>query len=67
MRILDYETNKTLNDVALFLNQDEAEELIAYLRQLTHRPEIHHVHLSDVKGIRIERELTVALEVAHAA
>ena len=61
MRILDYETNRVLNDVALYLSQEEADELLAYLLKLSHTPELHHVHLSNVAGVRIERELTVAI------
>lgn len=71
MKILDYETNKSLNDVAIVLSRDEAEELIAYLQRLTATPEVDRVFLSDIEGGRLEREISVALETrpltAHVA
>jgi len=61
MRIMDYETNRSLNDVAVYLTRDEADELCAYLLRLRARPDVQRVHLSEVVGDRLEREITVAL------
>lgn len=69
MKILDYESNKTLTDVAIYLTHDEACELAAFLNRLVDRPQIHKVHLSEIVSDRLERELTVAIDpmVARAA
>lgn len=69
MKILDYATNKTLNDVAIYLTQDEAAELAAFLNRLVHRPEIHTIYLSEFSKHFIEKELTVAIDpgLARAA
>ena len=69
MRIMDYETNKSLNDVAVYLTKDEAAELVDYLQRLVAVPEIHTVHLSEIHRDRLERELTVAIdpELARSA
>ncbi|MBI1755533.1 MAG: hypothetical protein HY248_03040 [Fimbriimonas ginsengisoli] len=64
MRILDYATNRTLNDVAVTLTQEEAAELMAYLKRLVDKPQIHKVYLSEVTGFRLEQELTVAIDTA---
>jgi len=66
MRITDYETNRNLNDVGLFLTSDEAAELAAYLQRLSSRPDIRHVHLSEVRGAHLEREITVVLSEPYA-
>jgi hypothetical protein len=62
MRILDYKTQKTMNDVGIFLSKEEAEELLAYLQRLVQSPAVQRVHLSEIVGSRLERELTVALD-----
>jgi hypothetical protein len=62
MRIFDYETNRDLNDVELHLTPQEVEDLIAYLATLKKRPELQKVHLSEVVGSRLEREITVLLD-----
>ena len=67
MRITDYETNRNLNDVGLFLTFDEAAELAAYLQRLSSRPDIRRVHLSEVSGAHLEREITVVLSEPYAA
>jgi hypothetical protein len=61
MRIMDYETNRNLNDVAVFLTLDEAEELLSYLRRLNDAPAIQRIHLSEFSNDRLEREITVSL------
>lgn len=62
MRITDYETSKTLNDVSLTLTVEEAEELAGYLERLLSQPELERAHLSEVCGNHLERELTVQLQ-----
>jgi hypothetical protein len=62
MRIFDYETNKAINDVGIFLDREEAQELLAYLHMLVARPELHKAHLSDIEGNRLEREITVYVD-----
>ena len=64
MKIIDYETNKTLNDVALTLSAEEALTLIAYLQRLVDVPQIQKIYLSDIVRNQLQRELTVALEAA---
>ncbi|MFN8218821.1 MAG: hypothetical protein U0S12_01645 [Fimbriimonadales bacterium] len=61
MRITDYETRKSLNDVSLTLTRDEAEELAVYLERLLSNPEVERAHLSEVANSRLERELTVQI------
>jgi hypothetical protein len=62
MRIMDYETNRSLNDIGVFLTLDEADELCAYLQVLRKRPEVQRVHLSEILGSHLEREITVGID-----
>lgn len=66
MRIMDYETNRTLNDVGVFLTFEEATELAAYLQRLSDKPDIRRVFLSEIIGDRLEREITVSLTESYA-
>lgn len=66
MKIVDYETSKTLNDVGIVLSHDEAEDLIVYLRKLTQR-NVDRVYLSDIEAGRLEREITLALDCEPCA
>jgi hypothetical protein len=66
MRIVDYQGNRTMNDVGIFLSIEEAEDLIAYLRKLVEEPSVQRVHLSEINGSRLEKELTIALDAVHA-
>lgn len=59
MKIVDYETNKQLTDVAITLSREEAEDLILYLRRLTSEPQVDRVFLTNLDGGLIERELTL--------
>ncbi len=61
MRITDYETQRTLNDVGITLTAEEADELCAYLTRLRDCPDVRRVHLSEIVGNRLERELTLAV------
>jgi len=63
---MDYETNRTLNDVGVFLTLDEAEEMLAYLRRLKEVPGVQHVTLSELANCTLAREITLAIaEPAH--
>ncbi len=62
MRIVDYETTRTLSDVGIILTPSEAEDLAAYLVALAQRPDVTHVHLSEIEDDHIEREITVVCE-----
>jgi hypothetical protein len=64
MRIYDYETNRMLNDVALYLSAEEIEDLRAFLGRLAGSSDVQKVYLSEVAGHWIERELTVARSAA---
>ena len=61
MRIMDYETNRSLNDVGVFITLEEAEELLAYLQRLNAKPEVQRVHLSQFTSRTLEREITFSL------
>ena len=59
---MDYETNRSLNDIGVFLTHDEAAELCEYLQVLQKRPGVQRVHLSEVLGNHLEREITVGID-----
>lgn len=62
MRITDFESGRSLNDVCLTLTREEAEELSQYLNRLvSDRRDLRHVHLTEIQGATVERELAVAL------
>ena len=61
MRITDFETGRSLSDVCLTLTQEEAEELSGYLARLTARDDLGHVHLMELQGATVRRELAVSL------
>lgn len=62
MRITDFETGRSLNDVSLTLTREEAEELCGYLRRLADgQPDLRYVHLTELQGTNVHRELAVAL------
>ncbi|MBS1720975.1 MAG: hypothetical protein JST35_11060 [Armatimonadetes bacterium] len=62
MKIVDYANNQTLSDVEIVLTAQEAEDLLAYLQQLTRRPGLDRVYLSDLSGGLLQRELVVSLD-----
>jgi len=62
MRIVDYENNRNLNDVGIFLNVEEVAELCAYLQRLAQIPDLQHIHLSEISGPSLEREITVSID-----
>ena len=61
MQIRDYESGKHLTDVDIVLSREEAEELTAYLSRLLASPDVRMVHLSEINGLMLERELTFSL------
>ncbi len=61
MQITDYESGRNLRDVNIVLSRDEAEELQAYLSRMLKNEAIHRIHVSEVQGTHLERELTVSL------
>ena len=62
MRIFNREKNLVLNQIDIFLNEDEIHYLTNMLNELIKKPKIHHVHVNDEK---FERELTVSLYTDH--
>jgi hypothetical protein len=58
MRILDDESNQKLDNVSIFLTQEEAKQLEGYLRKLLENPKLHHSHLSSSD---YKKEITVCL------
>jgi hypothetical protein len=67
MQIHDYESGRELRDVNIRLSRDEAEELHAYLGRLLTRPELHHATISEVRGGRLETELSLTVLPTEAA
>lgn len=61
MEIRDYETGKNLTDVEVVLTQDEAEELYSYLSRMLSYPDLTHVHLSQIQGCLLQKELSISL------
>ena len=62
MRIMDYETNRSLNDIGVYLTIDEADELCAYLQTMKKRSDVTRVHLSEIVGNQLQKEITVTLD-----
>ena len=66
MEIRDYESGRSLSDVALVLTPEEVAELQAYLARLMADPELRHVHLSEVSGLVFGKELSISLDAETA-
>lgn len=64
MRITDYESQRSLSDVGITLTPEEVDELCATLNRLKGCPDIRQIHLSEIVGNRLERELTFALRAS---
>jgi hypothetical protein len=67
MRITDYEKNRNLRDISITLTREEAEDLAAYLNQLLKEPEVNRAWLSEIKGVKLEKEITIAVDGSHIA
>jgi hypothetical protein len=61
MIITDYERATHLKDVAISLTREEAQDLALYLGALLNRPSLGSVHLVEVDGTRIEKDLRIFL------
>ncbi len=61
MLITDYETGREVRDLCVALTPNEAEELMVYLERLLAAPEISRIYLSEIRGCRFEREVTLRL------
>ena len=64
MRIIDYEKANNLRDVAISLTREEAEDLAVYLGAMLKRPQLHAIHLSEVAGGKIDKEIRFDLAEA---
>jgi hypothetical protein len=58
LRILDDELSKKLDNVTIFLTEEEAIQLRGYLNQLLENPKHHHAHLSSAD---YQKEITIAI------
>ncbi|MDR3688386.1 MAG: hypothetical protein P4L46_03330 [Fimbriimonas sp.] len=59
---MDYETNRSFNDVGVYWTVDATGELCACLRTVERRPEVARVHLTDLVGNDHDRDTTVSLD-----
>jgi hypothetical protein len=58
MRILDYESDKSLNNICIYLTPSEAKEMADSLQGLAAGEIEHHVHIADSS---LDHEVTVAV------
>jgi helix-turn-helix protein len=58
MRILDRDSNKTINNVILYLSEDEASVLQSSLQNLLEKPENNHTHINNPD---FTKEITVCI------
>lgn len=61
MQIRDYESGRQLRDVSIMLSAEEVLELQSYLGRLIANPEIRHVHLSEIDGCLVDKEISFAI------
>jgi len=62
MQITDFESGKQLTDVDIVLSRDEAEDMLAYITHLLHRPNVAFAHLSEVDKLTLKREITLSVK-----
>ena len=62
MRITDYEKGTSLRDICISLTLDEADELRIYLNKLVKDPKLTRAYLSEVRGSRLDKEITIAVD-----
>lgn len=62
MRITDYESARVLNDVAIELTRDEAEELSIYLSRILALRDPKTAFLTETDGRGIARELSITID-----
>ena len=60
--MMDFETNRSSNDVGVFLTLDEIDECCSYLQVMKTRRDVYRIHLSEVLGSHLEREITVGFD-----
>lgn len=58
MRILDDDSDKKLDNVSIFLTQEEAIQLRGYLNHLLDNPKLQHSHLSSSD---YKKEITICV------
>ena len=67
MQITDFESGKQLRDVDIVLTREEAEDMLAYLTHLLHRPNVPFAHLSEVEKWSLKREITLSVKKGKAS
>ena len=67
MQITDFESGKQLRDVDIVLSREEAEDLVAYLSHLLHRPGVPFAYLSEVEKWMLKREITLSVKKNRAS
>ncbi len=67
MQITDFESGKQLRDVDIVLTREEAEDMLAYLTHLLHRPNVAFAHLSEVEKWTLKREITLSVRKERAS
>lgn len=67
MQITDFESGKQLRDVDIVLTREEAEDMLAYLTHLLHRPGVHCAHLSEIEKWTLKREITLSVKRGRAS
>lgn len=62
MQITDFESGRQLRDVDIVLTREEAEDLLAYIGHLLHRPGVSCAYLSEIEKWSLKREITVSVK-----
>ena len=62
MKITDYESGRSLKDVGLQLNVEQATELRDYLNRLISEPQVSNAYLTVFSDRGIEKELSIRIE-----
>jgi hypothetical protein len=67
VQITDFESGRQLRDVDIVLTREEAEDLVAYLGCLLHKPGVLLAHLSEVDKWTLKREITLSVRKERAS
>ena len=67
MQITDFESGRQLRDVDIVLTREEAEDLVAYIGCLLHKPGVHFAYLSEVEKWSLKREITLSVKKSKAS
>jgi hypothetical protein len=62
VQITDFESGKQLRDVDIVLTREEAEDLVAYLGRLLHKPTVPCAYLSEIEKWSLKREITLSVK-----